>query len=165
VEVDCYQILGVKPDADKDTLKRAYRKKALSSHPDRVGGSHRAFALVYQAYAQALERLSAPSPSESTQEQKDEGVFLGMAFEVLSLKLDGLPVPESFIEGAWLLNEEDGVMIKVGLEKAWTRGAGEIDVVLEVKEGTESHSVAYTRPIHSRAYRGYGMVAMWFSPA
>jgi len=164
--VDCYQILGVSSDANQDTLKRAYRKKALSSHPDRVGGSPRAFALVYRAYEEALQKLKAKKkPGGKTEDQEDGAVFLGMQFEVLSLKIDGLPVPESFIEGATLLSEESGIMIKVSLCKPWTRGAGEIDVVLGVQEGDKTQSVVYRRPIESRGYRGYGMVAMWFNPA
>jgi DnaJ-class molecular chaperone len=42
---DCYSILGVTYNADKDEIKRAYRRLALQYHPDRkqVGGSHRNF--------------------------------------------------------------------------------------------------------------------------
>jgi DnaJ-class molecular chaperone len=34
--VDLYDILGVKPDADADTIRRAYREKAKRCHPDTV---------------------------------------------------------------------------------------------------------------------------------
>lgn len=31
------QVLGVSQEADNDELKRAYRKAALKTHPDKVG--------------------------------------------------------------------------------------------------------------------------------
>lgn len=35
VASDCYAILGVKPNATEDEIKKAYRKKALQFHPDK----------------------------------------------------------------------------------------------------------------------------------
>jgi len=52
---DYYQILGVPRNADANTLKSAYRKRALESHPDR-GGSHEKMLLVNAAW----EILSNP---------------------------------------------------------------------------------------------------------
>lgn len=34
-ETKYYEVLGVKPDADADAIKRAYRKRAPSVHPDK----------------------------------------------------------------------------------------------------------------------------------
>jgi curved DNA-binding protein CbpA len=39
VEKDWYLILGVEPDADLPTIRKAYHKLALEHHPDRNGGS------------------------------------------------------------------------------------------------------------------------------
>ncbi|KAF8582449.1 TPR-like protein [Ramaria rubella] len=52
---DYYKVLGVSRDADKRTVKRAYRKKAKTAHPDK-GGSEATMAAVNQAY----EVLSNP---------------------------------------------------------------------------------------------------------
>lgn len=52
-----YQELEVPKDADKATIKRAYRRKASKHHPDREGGDTSKFQLVKRAY----EVLSDPA--------------------------------------------------------------------------------------------------------
>lgn len=48
---DPYDALGVKPDADKATIRKAYRRKAKDVHPDAPGGSTEAFRDVSRAVA------------------------------------------------------------------------------------------------------------------
>jgi DnaJ-class molecular chaperone len=51
--IDHYKVLGVKPDASADEIKRAYRKLAKKYHPDSTGGDKRAeskFKEVSTAY-------------------------------------------------------------------------------------------------------------------
>jgi hypothetical protein len=43
-------ILGVAPDADRATITKAYRRKALITHPDKPGGSDELFKPVRKAY-------------------------------------------------------------------------------------------------------------------
>lgn len=50
-----YQVLGVSPDADQETLRRAYRRRARETHPD-TGGSAAEFSQVQQAW----EEVSTP---------------------------------------------------------------------------------------------------------
>jgi len=48
-QIDYYKILGVTRDADKQTIKKAYRKASLKAHPDK-GGSEDKMAEVNRAY-------------------------------------------------------------------------------------------------------------------
>nr|XP_043607480.1 uncharacterized protein LOC122579377 [Erigeron canadensis] len=52
-EPDWYSVLGVRPTADDETIKKSYRKLILSLHPDknRLVGAEGAFKLVSQAHA------------------------------------------------------------------------------------------------------------------
>ncbi|KAH0839354.1 hypothetical protein J3R83DRAFT_37 [Lanmaoa asiatica] len=52
---DYYKVLGVARDADAKTIKKAYRKAAMTAHPDK-GGSEAKMATVNEAY----EVLSKP---------------------------------------------------------------------------------------------------------
>ncbi|PRW61266.1 DNAJ heat shock N-terminal domain-containing [Chlorella sorokiniana] len=56
LRVDYYAVLGVSQDADDDEVKRAYRKAALKTHPDKATEENREeaskqFKLVGQAFA------------------------------------------------------------------------------------------------------------------
>jgi curved DNA-binding protein CbpA len=53
--VDWYKVLEVPHDAPDADIRRAYRKKALATHPDRVAGQEAAFRLVSQAAAVLFE--------------------------------------------------------------------------------------------------------------
>lgn len=50
-----WQILGLEPSATLSEIKRAYRVRALETHPDR-GGTADEFRKVQSAYERALER-------------------------------------------------------------------------------------------------------------
>ncbi|KAF3183084.1 hypothetical protein TWF225_006246 [Orbilia oligospora] len=55
--VDYYEVLGISPNATRDEIRKAYKMKALQTHPDRVPVNHperpsrtRQFQLVNDAY-------------------------------------------------------------------------------------------------------------------
>lgn len=53
MEIDYYELLEISKDADKQTIKKAYRKLALEFHPDRNQGDAEAeakFKLINEAY-------------------------------------------------------------------------------------------------------------------
>lgn len=56
-KVDYYEILGVAPDADVDTIRRAYKAQARKTHPD-VGGSAALFRLVSDAHTTLTDPAS-----------------------------------------------------------------------------------------------------------
>lgn len=60
MEHDYYAILGIPQSADIDTIRKAYRKRAMECHPDR-GGSHAQMTLVNEAW----EVLSQPELREN----------------------------------------------------------------------------------------------------
>ncbi|KAK6496397.1 hypothetical protein TWF481_002417 [Arthrobotrys musiformis] len=55
--VDYYEVLGISPNATRDEIRKAYKVKALQTHPDRVPVNHpdrpsrtRQFQIVNDAY-------------------------------------------------------------------------------------------------------------------
>merc|ERR1719414_2215084 len=45
-----FATLGVVPGASVDEIRSAFRRAALRTHPDKIGGSSAAFTAVHQAY-------------------------------------------------------------------------------------------------------------------
>jgi len=64
-----YELLGVNKDADQDTIKKAFRKMAMTHHPDK-GGDPEKFKEISKAY----EILSDPEKKEIYDEQGEEGL-------------------------------------------------------------------------------------------
>lgn len=54
-----WAILGIEPNASLDAIKRAYRKRALETHPDHGGDGER-FRAVQRAYEKAIEKRTKP---------------------------------------------------------------------------------------------------------
>ncbi len=54
-----WSILGVTAGATAAELRRAFRQRALETHPDK-GGTADSFRLVQRAYEEALRRISRP---------------------------------------------------------------------------------------------------------
>ena len=50
IHADYYRILGIGPDADTEAVKKAYRRKAMQSHPDAQTGEKGRFIDVHEAY-------------------------------------------------------------------------------------------------------------------
>ncbi|CAK7349115.1 unnamed protein product [Dovyalis caffra] len=62
-EIDCFSVLGLKPSADKDAVKRQYRKMAVLLHPDKnkTVGADGAFKLVSEAWTMLSDSLKKKS--------------------------------------------------------------------------------------------------------
>lgn len=53
-----YDILGIQPSADAGTIKKAFRKKAMESHPDALTGEKDRFIAIHEAYKVLSEKSS-----------------------------------------------------------------------------------------------------------
>jgi len=83
-DLDLYLLLEVDTDADVKTIKKAYRKKALSCHPDKNPDNPKAVALFHQL-SDALEVLA----DENARKAYDNVLKARKATEVRNRELDG----------------------------------------------------------------------------
>ena len=61
-----HDILGVKPGATEDEVKKAYRKKAIETHPDK-GGNEEDFKKITEAYEILTGKKQEPRPEPQFQ--------------------------------------------------------------------------------------------------
>lgn len=72
---DYYEILGVKKEDNEETIKKAYRKKAMQYHPDKNPGD-KASEEMFKKVSEAYEILSDPNKKA----QYDSGGNIGSLF-------------------------------------------------------------------------------------
>lgn len=75
---DPYSILGIKPGASEDEIKKAYKKMARKYHPDLNGNSKEAEAMmkkVNEAYDVLINKKSYSSSSSSSSSSERENPF------------------------------------------------------------------------------------------
>jgi hypothetical protein len=74
------EALGVELPCDVDTIRRAFRRLAFRTHPDRVGGSHEAFLQAKELLEEALgwlEKTSSQRPSARSPYSRPASVSWG----------------------------------------------------------------------------------------
>jgi molecular chaperone DnaJ len=74
---DAHRVLEIKPDADEDTIRRAFRRLAKKHHPDQQGGDARQFNLICRAYRQLTgimpqDIFPPPNPGASGRHHLDD---------------------------------------------------------------------------------------------
>ena len=84
---DPYSVLGIRPDADEETIKKAYRQKCKQYHPDLHPDDPAAeekFKEVQAAYSEVLRRKngggSQQSYGSSTQNRQSGASYGGDPF-------------------------------------------------------------------------------------
>lgn len=75
-EIDYYSILGLKPSADKEAVKKQYRKMAVLLHPDKnkCVGADGAFKLLSEAWTSLSECIKKGSYDVKRNKQAASGV-------------------------------------------------------------------------------------------
>ncbi|XP_022758925.1 uncharacterized protein LOC111305551 [Durio zibethinus] len=75
-EIDYYSILGLKPSADKEAVKKQYKKMAVLLHPDKnkCVGADGAFKLVSEAWTLLSDRFKKSSYDIKRNKQMPSGV-------------------------------------------------------------------------------------------
>ncbi|WP_435176000.1 DnaJ domain-containing protein [Halorussus sp. AFM4] len=53
---EAYRVLGLDPDADDEAVRRAYRERVKTVHPDRESGDEEEFKRVKEAYERLRDR-------------------------------------------------------------------------------------------------------------
>ena len=81
--MDLYLLLGIEPEADETTIKKAYRKKALTCHPDKNPDNPKAAELFHQL-SEALSVLT----DENARKAYDNVLKAKKANELRNRKLD-----------------------------------------------------------------------------
>ena len=65
-----HDILGVEPDTDFETIRRAYLTLTQTAHPD-AGGSREEFVRLHAAYEALVDRLARRTPSPDHQSAEE----------------------------------------------------------------------------------------------
>jgi len=101
--IDLYQLLGIKRGATRDEVRKAYRRKAKSSHPDSGGSVEQfsALATAHEVLSDEKRRKKYDTTGEIEPSRPDN--FDGSAIEVIAQKL-----------GLIIHAEQDVTMLDIG---------------------------------------------------
>ena len=94
VERNPYSVLGVAPGVCENTLKAAFRQRALLYHPDRNPPCHREEAeQAFKDINEAYERLLCTCKQDGRQWERDRlysAAYPSMFFDVFGVRRDAL---------------------------------------------------------------------------
>lgn len=128
---DYYALLGVEPDADLDTIKRAYRKKAAESHPDR-GGTHRRMLLLNEAWETLSDagrrRLYDERRAKASSERRGRSTAKSSELNAKRRSARRSRLAEDFARAPF----NHGVSDELGCPEAGTSISGQVFVLLGI---------------------------------
>eukprot|EP00095_Tigriopus_kingsejongensis_P005884 maker-scaffold38_size502422-snap-gene-4.25 protein:Tk05884 transcript:maker-scaffold38_size502422-snap-gene-4.25-mRNA-1 annotation:"heat shock protein 40" len=137
-ETKFYDILGVSPDADESTLKKAYRKLALKYHPDKnpdAGEKFKEISMAYEVLADAEKRRIYDQHGEQGIKEGGGGGGFHSPMDIFDMFFGG-GGERKILEVAVDKGMEDGQKITFGGEGDQEPGLepGDIIIVLDEKE-------------------------------
>lgn len=133
MQADYYALLGVAPDADLETIKAAYCKKAGESHPDR-GGSHRRMLLLNEAW----DTLSDPDRRRRYDESHAKAQVKKQSKEDSSQKAGASTAEKPSARKSRLAEDfarapfNDGVLDEIGCPETGSSISGQVFVFVGV---------------------------------
>lgn len=130
---DPYKVLGVKRDANKDTIKKAYRKLAMKHHPDK-GGDEDKFKNINEAYS-----ILSDDAKRQRWEASERGSGFPPGFDPFDIFRNAKPRQRQ--QGKDAKDNELGFSIRVTLD--------------QIKKGTKQR-MRFNREIKCRPCNGKG---------
>jgi curved DNA-binding protein CbpA len=124
-----YDTLGIKPDADPDTIKAAYRRLASGHHPDR-GGKTDQMALINRAHEVLIDPQARKRYDETGQDTPDKPVqekARDLLIHAFSMVLDDtwdhdmIGKVRAMLQNALLQIESETKKVKFQIEKVTKR--------------------------------------------
>ena len=136
MDIDPYEVLGVKQDATPQDIKKAYKNLAMKLHPDKIGNNLKALdqmKLVNEAYAiLQFSKKAAADPVSKTLRSAVANAQYKAQEEGDVLDVDTLLVREAFVdEGATLRRWRARAM---GRASPIRKRTSRITVIVDTKE-------------------------------
>lgn len=142
-----YDVLGVKPDASKEEIQRAYRKAAMREHPDRRGGSTEGFQKVQRAGDTLLDdekRAAYDATGDETPANPAESLEARVRGMFADVVANGVLMGGEAFDEAWRKTLEEvrkvGATIKADIEKVESKLASFDAAAAKIKHSGEKHN-------------------------
>lgn len=162
------KVLGVPEGADAEAVQKAWRRRALETHPDRAGAkSQKKFIQAREAYEFLQGRSSGCEPpvssdgGDASAPLEDEPIEVGSWLCVLELELDGAVVDGEHRAQVVVIDDEVLIAVYLDLGSSSPASSSRVGVVLRQGLGLP---VRFERDVVSRSFHRKRLEALWFSP-
>lgn len=159
--------LGVPEDASQDQIQKAWKRRALETHPDRAGKtSQKKFIRAREAY-EFLQGRPSEDPgvhggSTATDAPlEDSPVDVGTWLQVLELTIDDCLVQGHHRAQVVVVDDEVLVAVYLDVGSKFFSSAGQVKVLLRQERDAPA---IFDKPIVQRSMQRGKVEAVWFSP-